>query len=87
MKVVNRLDNSELKPDQILSVYTGQAFGLADDSAYETDRFEASVPDRIMPRELVLHELNLLQIGFTFWVKIDTATGGGAKWVPARIDA
>ena len=87
MKVVNRLDNSEVEIDRILCIYTGPAPGLDEDVACETERFESSVRDRIMPRELVLHEVNLLPTGFTFWIKIDAGAVGGERWVPARIDA
>jgi hypothetical protein len=60
--------------------------GLNNDTALEPEVFETSVHDRIMTRDLVLHELNLLQVGFLFWIKIDAASGQGVVWVPARLD-
>lgn len=87
MKVVNMLDGTEVEIEAIRAVYTGPQPDLSDKVPQASDIFEKSVPARILPRDLVLHELNLLQIGFTFWVKIDAASGAGDEiWAPVRID-
>ena len=86
MKVVNLLDGADVETESILAIYTGSLQGLNNDAALEPEVFEKSVHDRIMTRDLVLHELNLLQIGFRFWIKIDAASGEGMVWVPARLD-
>jgi hypothetical protein len=86
MKVVNLLDGTAVEMESILAIYTGPLQGLNSDAALEPEVFEMSVHDRIMTRDLVLHELNLLQIGFRFWIKIDASQGKGMVWVPARLD-
>ena len=86
MKVVNLLDGNEVEIDSILAIYTGPLQELSNDAPQDPDSFERSVPERIMPQDLVLHELNLLQVGFTCWIKIDAASGKGVVWVPARVD-
>jgi hypothetical protein len=86
MKVVNLLDGTAVEMESILAIYTGPLQGLNSDAALEPEVFETSVNDRIMTRDLVLHELNLLQIGFRFWIKIDASQGKGMVWVPARLD-
>ena len=86
MKVVNLLDEIEVEMESILAIYTGPLQGLKNDAALEPEVFETSVHDRIMTRDLVLHEINLLQIGFIFWIKIGAAQGKGMVWVPARLD-
>jgi hypothetical protein len=86
MKVVNQLDGNEVEIDSIMAIYTGPLQELSNDAPQAPDSFERSVPERIMPQDLVLHELNLLQVGFTCWIKIDTAPGKGVVWVPARVD-
>ena len=86
MKVVNLLNGTEVEVESILAIYTGPLQGLKNDTALEPEAFETSVHDRIMTQDLVLHEINLLQTGFMFWIKIDAASGGGVVWVPARLD-
>ena len=86
MKVINLLEGAEVEIDSILAMYTGPLQGLSNDTPQKPEIFETSVLERIMPQELVLHELNLLQIGFMFWIKIDAAPGEGMVWVPARMD-
>jgi hypothetical protein len=86
MKVINLLEGAEVEIDSILAMYTGPLQGLSNDTPQEPEIFEMSVSERIMPQDLVLHELNLLQVGFIFWIKIDAAPGGGVVWVPARMD-
>ena len=86
MRVVNRLNATEIDVDHILCIYTGTVQGLADDAAQPADRFEKSLPERIIAQDLVLHELNLLQNGFTFWVKLKDVPLDDAIWIPARID-
>ena len=87
MKVVNRLDGAEVEIEGILAVYTGPQPDLSERVPQAPDIFEASVPSRILPHDLVLHELNLLQVGFTFWIKIGASSGEDNNiWVPARID-
>lgn len=86
MKVVNLLDGNEVEIDSILAIYTGPLQELSTDAPQEPNSFEQSVPERIMPQDLVLHELNLLQVGFTCWIKIDMVPGKRVVWVPARID-
>ena len=86
MKVVNLLDGHVVEIDGILAIYTGPLPDPINDASQEPDSFERNVPERIMPQDLVLHELNLLQVGFRCWIKIDAAQGTGKVWVPARID-
>ena len=87
MKVVNRLNGTEVDVEGILAVYTGPQPELGVSESHGAGIFEQAVSARILPRDLVLHELNLLQVGFTFWIKINAAPGGGSEiWVPARID-
>jgi len=86
MKVVNMLDGAEVDAGCILAVYTGPLQDLIDEAPQEPDIFERSLLDRILPQDLVLHELNLLHVGFTFWIKIDAAPREGVVWVPARMD-
>ena len=86
MKVVNLLDRAEVDVECIRAIYTGPLQDQGDDAPRDPESFERSVLDRILPQELVLHEINLLQIGFTFWIKIDGDTGVDAVWVPARMD-
>ncbi|MEN8244846.1 MAG: hypothetical protein ABFS43_08100 [Thermodesulfobacteriota bacterium] len=86
MKVVNLLDGAEVDVECIRAIYTGPLQDQSDDVPQEPESFERSVPGRILPQELVLHEINLLQIGFTFWIKIDGDAGIDAVWVPARMD-
>ena len=86
MKVVNLLDGAEVDVECIRAIYTGPLQDKSDNVPQESESFERSVPDRILPQELVLHEINLLQTGFTFWIKIDGDTGIDAVWVPARMD-
>jgi len=85
MKVVNLLDGTEVEMESILAMYTGSLQGLNNDAALEPEVFEKSVHGRIMTRDLVLHELNLLQSGFIFWIKIDPVPGDGVVWVPAKM--
>ena len=87
MKVVNLLNGTEVEMESILAIYTGPLQGLNNDTALEPEVFETLVHDRIITRDLVLHELNLLQIGFTFWIKIDAESGDVAVWAPARLVA
>ena len=86
MKVVNMLDGAEVDVECIRAIYTGPLQDQRDDVPQEPKSFESSVLDRILPQELVLHEINLLQVGFTFWIKIDGVAGADAVWVPARMD-
>lgn len=86
MKVINLLEGVEVEIDRIQAMYTGPLHALSDDAPHKPESFEKSVPDRIMPQDLVLHELNLLQVGFTFWIKLGGAQGDGMVWVPARMD-
>lgn len=86
MKVVNMLDGAEVDVECIRAIYTGPLQDLSDDAPRELESFETSVLDRILPQELVLHEINLLQVGFTFWIKIDGVSRADAVWVPARMD-
>lgn len=86
MKVINLLEGADVEIDSILAMYTGPLQGLSNDTPQEPEIFEMSVSERIMPRDLVWHELNLLQVGFMFWIKIDAAPGEGVVWVPARVD-
>jgi len=86
MKVINTLQANEINVDKIVAIYTGTVPNVTGNTPRSADRFEALLPERIIPQELVLHELNLLQNGFTFWVKIQDARSGEAVWVPARID-
>lgn len=86
MKVVNLLEGTDVEMESILAIYTGPLQGLNNDAALEPEVFEKSIHERIMTRDLVLHELNLLQIGFMFWIKIDAVSGEGMVWVPARLD-
>ena len=86
MKVVNLLDGADVEIECILAIYTGPLQGMRNDTPQEPDSFERSVPDRILSQDLVLHELNLLHVGFTFWIKIDAVSGEGMVWVPARMD-
>jgi len=85
MKVVNLLDRAEVDVECIRALYTGPLQDQSDDAPREPESFERSVPDRILPQELVLHEINLLPVGFTFWIKIDGVAGAEAVWVPASI--
>ena len=87
MKVINLLDRAEVEVESILAIYTGPLQDLSNDAPLQPDIFEKSIHDRILPRELVLHEINLLQAGFRLWIKIDAASGEGAVWVPARLTA
>jgi hypothetical protein len=86
MKVINLLAGTEVEIDRIQAMYTGSLHALRDDVPHAPESFEKSVPERIMPRDLVLHELNLLQVGFTFWIKLSGAPGEGMVWVPAKMD-
>ena len=86
MKVINTLRATEINIDRIVSIYTGTAPDVTPDTPQSADAFEALLSERIIPQDLVLHELNLLQNGFTFWVKIHDPQSGEAVWVPARID-
>lgn len=86
MKIINMLNATQIDMDHILGVYTGPVQGLDGNAPQEADAFEKSVPERIIPRDLVLHELNLLQVGFEFWIKVNEARSGSTVWVPARMD-
>ena len=85
MKVVSLLDGTEIETESILAIYTGPVHGLSDDAPQQPDIFENAIQDRILPKDLVLHEVNLLQVGFTFWIKIDAASGNGPVWVPVKM--
>ena len=85
MKIINLLDGAEVEMESILAIYTGPLQDLDKDTPLEPDIFEKSIHDRILPRDLVLHEINLLHAGFTFWMKIDAAPGESVVWVPARM--
>ena len=86
MKIINKLTGLEITADVMESIYTGPEANLAVDRSYPADEFEKDLPDRIFPKELILHELNLLHAGYDFWVKIDEAGAAGASWFPARIE-
>ena len=86
MKVINELSGTEIAVDNILALYTGSPPALSDQNGYPADAFEKDLPDRIHPKELVLHELNLLQNGYNFWAKIDDGRPEGACWFPVRIE-
>ena len=85
MKIINLLDGAEVEMESILAIYTGPLQDLDNDAPLQPDVFEKSIHDRILPRDLVLHEINLLQAGFRFWMKIDAAPGESVVWVPARM--
>jgi hypothetical protein len=85
MKVVNLLDGTAVEMASILAIYTGPLQGLNHDAALAPDVFEASIHDRILPRDLVLHEVNLLPVGYMFWIKIEPASGDGMVWLPAKM--
>ena len=84
MKIINLLDGVEVEVESILAMYTGPLEGLSSDAPMTLEAFEQSISDRILPRDLVLHEVNLLQTGFVFWIKIEWAPGEGVVWVPAK---
>jgi hypothetical protein len=86
MKVINALSGAEIAIDNILGLYTGSPPALSDQQWHKTDIFEKELTDRIYPKELVLHELNLLQNGYHFWAKIDEGHPEGACWFPVRIE-
>jgi len=86
MKVINTLREDEIDIDSIAAIYTGTAPDVAGDAPRNAERFEAMLSERIIPQDLVLHELNLLQIGFTFWAKLHDPQSGETFWVPARMD-
>ena len=86
MKVINELSQAEIAIDDILALYTGVPPGLSAQCRHPAAAFEKDLPDRIHPKELVLHELNLLHDGFAFWVKLDDGRPEGAGWFPVRIE-
>jgi len=86
MKVINGLSNAEIAIDNILALYTGSPPNFSAKHWHKAPEFEKDLPDRIYPKELVLHELNLLQNGYDFWAKIDDDPSEGACWFPVRIE-
>jgi hypothetical protein len=86
MKVINVLSGAEISIDDILALYTGSPPPLSVQHRHKAAAFEKELPDRVYPKELVLHELNLLQNGYDFWVKVDDGQLEGACWFPVRID-
>jgi hypothetical protein len=86
MKVINLLSDTEIAIDDILALYTGYPPKFSAQHQYKAPEFEQDLPDRIYPKELVLHELNLLQNGYDFWVKIDDDPQDGPCWFPVRIE-
>jgi hypothetical protein len=86
MKVIHVLSGAEISIDDILALYTGSPPPFSAQCWHKAAVFEKDLPDRIYPKELILHELNLLQNGYDFWVKIDDGRPEGACWFPVRID-
>jgi hypothetical protein len=86
MKVINILSDTEIAIDDILALYTGSSPKLSAQHWHKAPEFEQDLPERIYPKELVLHELNLLQNGYNFWAKIDDDPSEGARWFPVRIE-
>lgn len=86
MKVINDLSGVEIATDDMLALYTGSFPRPLEQRRYEAADFEEELPEPIYPKELVLHELNLLQNGFDFWVKIDDGRPEGPGWFPVHVE-
>ena len=86
MKVINDLTGAEIRIEEILALYTGISPQVPARHRLAAAEFEKGLLDRIHPRELVLHELNLLHDGFDFWAKMDDGRPEGPCWVPVHIE-
>ena len=86
MKVINVLSGAEITIDDILALYTVSPPQFSAQHWHKAVVFEKDLPDRIYPKELVLHELNLLQNGYDFWAKIDEDLPESPCWFPVRIE-
>ena len=64
----------------------GHTFVVISDKDGKGCQFEKELVDVIHPRELVLHELNLLHDGYDFWAKIDDGGPEGPCWLPVHIE-
>ncbi|MEJ2096310.1 MAG: hypothetical protein P8Y38_04030 [Deltaproteobacteria bacterium] len=86
MKVINNLTGAEIRIEGILALYTGIPPRAQAKRRHACAEFEKGLVDRIHPRELVLHELNLLHDGFEFWAKIEEGRSEGPCWLPVHIE-
>ena len=86
MKVIDELSAVEIDVDHILALYTGSPPPLPSRRWYTAGEFEKVLPDRIHPKELILHELNLLQPGYDCWAKVDDGRPEGTRWLPVRVE-
>lgn len=86
MKVTNMLSGAVIAVDDILALYTGSLPPFSAQHWHKAAVFEKDLPGRIHPKELVLHELNLLPSGYEVWAKIDDGRFEGACWFPVRIE-
>ena len=86
VKIINRLSNKEIPLDDILALYTGEVADIREDQVIASVAFEKNRSDEMVEKDLVLHELNLLQGRYEFWVKIMDNDANQPYWFPARID-
>lgn len=86
MKVINALSGGEIAIDDLLALYTGSTPHELEQRRYGAAEFEEELLEDIYTRDLVLHELNLLQNGFDFWAKIDDGRPEGPGWLPVRME-
>lgn len=86
MKIINRLSNKEMALDDILALYTGEIEAFGNKDRVDPKTFENVHLDDLVEKNLVLHELNLLQRGYTFWAKAVDPDSGDIFWYPAKVE-